>query len=105
MEGVFLTVMELIVAEAAISIAATLRFILWTRKRARQGVADVGLLVLQLALFALCGPVIVVSLYRNSSDFVLLMQDAMVLLPLTAACVAQVAMAVCMRELKSPERR
>jgi hypothetical protein len=104
MEGAFLTVMELIVAEAAISIAATLRFFFWTRKRAKQGMVDVGLLVLQLALYALSGPVIAVSVYRNSVDFVLLMQDAIVLLPLTAACVAQIAMVVCMRDMKSPGR-
>lgn len=104
MEGAALVILEFIAAEGAICIVATLRFLFLARQHATRRMADVGLLLLQLAFFALCGPAMGVSLYRNSGDLALLMRDAAVLLPLAAACIAQVAMFVRMREGVTPSR-
>jgi len=95
-QGAFLA-LELILAQAAISIAATVRFLFWVRKRAKQSMVDFGLLLLQLVFFVFSGPAMAADLFRNSGDIIVFMQGAVVILPLTAACFAQIAMFMNMR--------
>ena len=96
MEGVYYTVIKLIVAEGVVSVAATLRFAFWLRRRAQIGLLDAGLLALQILLFLICLPVLVSDLVRNWGGNVLVLQTLMVLSPLAAAVLAQIAMFLCM---------
>src|SRR5262249_21276308 len=92
MEGAYYLIMKLIVAEGAICVAATCRFLLSTRNHTKRNFIDSALLATQILIYIFCMPVLINELYRNRGVIEQAMLDASILFPLTAAVLAQLAM-------------
>jgi len=96
MEGAYYLIMKLIVAGGVICIAASCRFLISRHNRAKRNLIDTALLVTQMILYIICMPVLVSEIYRNRGVVEHAMLDASILLPLTAALLAQIAMFIHM---------